>query len=139
MSVAQKAKDAAEDLLGIASPSKVFRYEIGQMIPKGLALGIDDAAVDAIESAEKLSKSVFKPFEDLNTPVISVAAENDSEGVFSQNFSTFMAEYMRANNDALTEAMYTAFMMVMREGGFIMQMDGREMGRWLRDNGVVMA
>ena len=139
MSVAQKAKDAAEDLLGIASPSKVFRYEIGQMIPKGLALGIDDAAVDAIESAEKLSKSVFKPFEDLNTPVISVAAENDSVGVFSQNFSTFMAEYMRANNDALTEAMYTAFMMVMREGGFIMQMDGREMGRWLRDNGVVMA
>lgn len=139
MDVAQKAKDAAEDLLGIASPSKVFRYEIGQMIPKGLALGIDDAAVDAIESAEKLSKSVFKPFEDLDTPVISVAAENDSEGAFSQDFGTIMAEYIRTNNDALTEAMYAAFMMVMREGGFVMQMDGREMGRWMRDNGVVMA
>lgn len=139
MSVAQKAKDAAEDLLGIASPSKVFRYEIGQMIPKGLALGIDDAALDAIESAERLSKSVFKPFEDLDAPVLSVATENSSEGAFSQDFGTVMTEYIRANNDALTEAMYTAFMMIMSEGGFVWQMDGREMGRWMRDNGVVMA
>jgi len=139
MDVAQKAKDAAEDLLGIASPSKVFRYEIGQMIPKGLALGIDDAAVDAIESAEKLSKSVFKPFEDLDAPVLSVATENSSEGAFSQDFGTIMTEYIRANNDALTEAVYTAFNMMMREGGFVINLDGRELGRVLRDKGVVMA
>lgn len=139
MSVAQKAKDAAENLLGIASPSKVFRYEIGQMIPKGLALGIDDAAVDAINSAEELSKKVFKPFEGLSAPVISVTAESGAMGAFSQDFGGVMAEYIRANNDALTEAMYTAFMMIMSEGGFVWQMDGREMGRWMRDNGVVMA
>lgn len=138
-SVAQKAKDAAENLLGIASPSKVFRYEIGQMIPKGLALGIDDAAVDAINSAEQLSKKVFKPFEGLDTPVISATAENGAMGAFSQDFGGVMAEYLRTNNEALTEAFYTAFMMVMNEGGFTMQMDGREFGRWLRENGVTMA
>lgn len=137
--VAQKAKDAAENLLGIASPSKVFRYEIGQMIPKGLALGIDDAAVDAINSAEELSKKVFKPFDGLDTPVISTTVENGAMGAFSQDFGGVMAEYLRENNEALTEAFYTAFMMVMREGGFTMQMDGREFGRWLRENGVAMA
>lgn len=138
-SVAQKAKDAAENLLGIASPSKVFRYEIGQMIPKGLALGIDDAAVDAINSAERLSKNVFKPFEGLDAPVISATAESGAMGAFSQDFGNVMAEYIRSNNDALADAFYTAFMMVMREGGFTMQMDGREFGRWLRENGVAMA
>ena len=139
ISVAQKAKDAAEDLLGIASPSKVFRYEIGQMIPKGLALGIDDAAVDAINSAEELSKKVFKPFEGLDAPVVSVTAENGSTGAFSQDFGGFIAEYIRANNEALTDALYMAFLMAMRDGGFSMQIDGREFGRWLRENGVAMA
>ena len=86
-----------------------------------------------------LSKSVFKPFEDLDAPVLNVATENSSEGAFSQDFGTIMAEYIRTNNDALTEAMYTAFMMIMSEGEFVWQMDGREMGRWMRDNGVVMA
>lgn len=139
ISVAQKAKDAAEDLLGIASPSKVFRYEIGQMIPKGLALGIDDAAVDAINSAEELSKKVFKPFEGLDAPVVSATAESGATGAFSQDFGGFIAEYIRANNDALTDALYMAFLMAMRDGGFSMQIDGREFGRWLRENGVAMA
>ena len=139
MDVAQKAKDAAEDLLGIASPSKVFRYEIGQMIPKGLALGIDEGAVDAIESAKRLSEDVFRPFDNLEAPVIGVAPESGYAGGFTQEFSAVMADYIRANSDAMADAMYTAFTMVMRDGGFVMQMDGREFGRVLRDNGVVMA
>ena len=137
--VAEDALNAAKDFLGIKSPSKVFRDQVGKMITAGLSIGIDDGAVDAIKSAERLSKSVFKPFDDLDAPFISVTAENGSMGAFSQDFGGVMAEYLRANNDALTEAMYTAFMMIMSEGGFVWQMDGREMGRWMRDNGVVMA
>lgn len=137
--VAEDALNAAKNFLGIESPSKVFRDQVGKMITAGLSIGIDDGAVDAIESAERLSKSVFKPFEDFDTPVISVTAESGAMGAFSQDFGGVMAEYIRANNDALTEAMYTAFMMIMSEGGFVWQMDGREMGRWMRDNGVVMA
>ena len=137
--VAEDALNAAKDFLGIKSPSKVFRDQVGKMITAGLSIGIDDGAVDAIKSAERLSKSVFKPFDDLDAPVVSVTAESGAMGAFSQDFGTIMAEYIRSNNDALTEAMYTAFMMIMNEGGFVWQMDGREMGRWMRDNGVVMA
>lgn len=137
--VAEDALNAAKDFLGIKSPSKVFRDQVGKMITAGLSIGIDDGAVDAIKSAERLSKSVFKPFDDLEAPVVSVTTESGATGAFSQDFGGVMAEYIRANNDALTEAMYTAFMMIMSEGGFVWQMDGREMGRWMRDNGVVMA
>lgn len=137
--VAEDALNAAKNFLGIESPSKVFRDEVGKMITAGLSIGIDDGAVDAIKSAERLSKSVFKPFDDLDAPVVSVTAENGATGAFSQDFGNVMAEYIRSNNDALADAFYTAFMMVMREGGFTMQMDGREFGRWLRENGVAMA
>ena len=137
--VAEDALNAAKDFLGIKSPSKVFRDQVGKMITAGLSIGIDDGAVDAIKSAERLSKSVFKPFDDLDAPVVSVTAESGAMGAFSQDFGGVMAEYLRENNEALTEAFYTAFMMVMNEGGFTMQMDGREFGRWLRENGVAMA
>lgn len=135
---AQSALNAAKNLLGIESPSKVFRDQVGKMITAGLSIGIDDGAVDAIKSAERLSKSVFKPFDDLDAPVVSVTAENGATGAFSQDFGGVMAEYLRTNNEALTEAFYTAFMMVMREGGFTMQIDGREFGRVLRESGVQM-
>ena len=137
--VAEDALNAAKDFLGIKSPSKVFRDQVGKMITAGLSIGIDDGAVDAIKSAERLSKSVFKPFDDLEAPVVSVTAENGATGAFSQDFGGVMAEYLRTNNEALTEAFYTAFMMVMREGGFTMQIDGREFGRVLRESGVQMA
>lgn len=47
--VVSSAISAAKSRLGIASPSKVFRDEVGKMIPEGIAEGIEDASafVDA--------------------------------------------------------------------------------------------
>ena len=39
---AQRALDAAKELLGIQSPSRVFRDQVGMMISRGMALGITD-------------------------------------------------------------------------------------------------
>lgn len=39
---AQSALDAAKGLLGINSPSRVFRIEVGRQIAAGMALGIND-------------------------------------------------------------------------------------------------
>lgn len=41
-SAAQAALDAAKDLLGINSPSKVMKKEVGRWIPAGVAAGITD-------------------------------------------------------------------------------------------------
>ena len=41
-SAAKSAFEAAKEFLGIKSPSRLFRYGIGQYIPEGMALGIKD-------------------------------------------------------------------------------------------------
>ena len=54
-SVAQSALNAAKSFLGIASPSKVFRREVGEQIPAGMAEGIEDGEDVVDESIEKLT------------------------------------------------------------------------------------
>ena len=136
-SVAKSALDAAKDFLDINSPSRRFRDEVGKMIPAGLAIGIDDGAIEAINSAEKLSKNLFKPFDDLEAPVISPTVETASTGAYQAEFGGLIMEMIRANNESLVEALYEA--MVAANNGMTMEIDGREFGRILRDTGVAMA
>lgn len=55
-SAASNALNAAKNFLGIKSPSKVFRKEVGMMISEGIALGIEDGergvnkAIDGMNS-----------------------------------------------------------------------------------------
>lgn len=49
-SVAQSALEAAKEALGIASPSKVMRDEVGKHVPSGIAVGIDQNA-DVLDTA----------------------------------------------------------------------------------------
>ena len=130
--VAQRAKDAAKNLLGIESPSKVFRDEVGKMIDKGLAIGIDDNAAEVIKSAESLSKSLMEPFGTLETSVVPAST-------YQSNTISLIAQAIAANNEALIDRMYEAMMMAMQDGGFGIILDGREIGRVARESGVVMA
>ena len=126
--VAQRAKDAAENLLGINSPSKVFRDEVGKMIPKGMAIGIDEGAVEAIESAEKLSTGILKPFDDIGT--LSVATSGSS-------FSGSIMSAIRANNESLINGMYMAMSTALREADITVEISGREFHRVLREAGAL--
>ena len=57
--VAGGALDAAADFLGIHSPSRVFRDEIGRNVALGLAEGIRQNKVPAQKSAEEMSQAVL--------------------------------------------------------------------------------
>lgn len=52
-SAAQSALNAAKSALGIASPSKVFRREVGRWIPLGAALGVEDEAGEWRKSVDR--------------------------------------------------------------------------------------
>lgn len=138
-SVAQSALDAAKNALGIESPSKVFRDEVGKMITAGLSIGIDQNAVDAINSAEKLSESLLKPFDGLEAPIIGVNTGDVSAGTYQTDLEAIIAQIVQANDEAMVDRMYEAMLMVMQDGGFTVQLDGREVGRLLRENGVITA
>lgn len=55
VSVASDAYNAAKDFFGIASPSKLMRYDFGPFIPQGMALGITDNADVVQDAMDELS------------------------------------------------------------------------------------
>ena len=56
--MARNALAAAKSALGIHSPSRVFRMEVGRQIPAGLTAGVDDGTDDAVKSVRSLADSV---------------------------------------------------------------------------------
>lgn len=60
---AKNAFEAAKNFLGIKSPSRKFRYEVGQMIPKGMALGVEDASDEVSKAVNRLNTDMFRGLE----------------------------------------------------------------------------
>lgn len=56
--MAKGAVDGVKGFLGIHSPSRVFRDQVGKFIPEGLAVGIDRNARVAVSSMESLSEKI---------------------------------------------------------------------------------
>lgn len=50
--------DGAKDALGIESPSKVFAQQVGQWIPKGVAVGIDDNVSSVMKSIKDMDDAM---------------------------------------------------------------------------------
>lgn len=72
------AIDWAKGLLGIASPSKVFR-EIGQFTMQGAALGVDDDAGLLLKSTDDAMRGMISTAQDIKyTPDVSSAASTAS-------------------------------------------------------------
>lgn len=85
----QKAKDAVggvvdsvKNFLGIHSPSRVFRDQVGKMIGEGLAEGIDKSAVEAVKSAESMAEDVLGGMEPITDLSGDLTANLASDGGF---------------------------------------------------------
>lgn len=72
---ARKALNAAKNFLGIESPSKVFRDQVGEMIPAGMAEGIEDGEPEVESSMDKLLNN-FTAGVDYNLPNLSDYAKD---------------------------------------------------------------
>jgi phage-related protein len=62
--VAKSALESAKKALGIHSPSRVMAKEVGQYIPEGIAMGIDNglgSITDAMNSATEATTKSFAP------------------------------------------------------------------------------
>lgn len=57
---AKRALDAAKHALGIHSPSRKFRDEVGKQISLGTAVGITQSANKAVDAGVKMANSVYK-------------------------------------------------------------------------------
>lgn len=71
--VVQNALNGIKNFLGIHSPSTVLRDQVGKMIGKGLAEGLDDSSRDVLNSAEELAKDVLTEM----SPLANIGSDMD--------------------------------------------------------------
>ena len=72
---ARKALNAAKSFLGIHSPSKVFKEQVGKNISLGLAGGISGYAAEVEDAAEDLAELATDPFEELDSVTRHISAD----------------------------------------------------------------
>lgn len=88
------AINAAKNLLGIHSPSRVFR-KIGQYTMQGAALGVDDDADVLLKSTDNAMRGMISTAQDIAVPGASGAAGGESAVIswLAENLPAIIAEF----------------------------------------------
>ena len=95
---AKKALDAAKSLLGIGSPSKVFRDQVGKWIPEGMALGIEGGTDTVKDAIGDVAVSAVTGLSAADIPAQSAAAPAVYGG--SASGQTTINVYQREGEDS---------------------------------------
>lgn len=88
------AINAAKNLLGIHSPSRVFR-KIGQYTMQGAALGVDDDADVLLRSTDNAMRGMISTAQDIAMPGVSSTACGESAVIswLAENLPSIIAEF----------------------------------------------
>ena len=88
------AIEGAKNLLGIHSPSRVFR-EIGQYTMQGAALGVDDDADVLLRSTDNAMRGMISTAQDITMPGVSSTAGGESAVIswLAENLPSIIAEF----------------------------------------------
>lgn len=88
------AINAAKNLLGIHSPSRVFR-KIGQYTMQGAALGVDDDADVLLRSTDNAMRGMISTAQDIAMPGVNSTAGGESAviGWLAENLPSIIAEF----------------------------------------------
>lgn len=88
------AINAAKNLLGIHSPSRVFR-KIGQYSMQGAALGVDDDADVLLRSTDSAMRGMISTAQDIAMPGVSSTAGGESAVIswLAENLPSIIAEF----------------------------------------------
>lgn len=88
------AINGAKNLLGIHSPSRVFR-KIGQYTMQGAALGVDDDADVLLRSTDNAMRGMISTAQDIAMPGVNSTAGGESAviGWLAENLPSIIAEF----------------------------------------------
>lgn len=88
------AINAAKNLLGIHSPSRVFR-KIGQYTMQGAALGVDDDADVLLRSTDNAMRGMISTAQDIAMPGVNSTAGGESAVIswLAENLPSIIAEF----------------------------------------------
>lgn len=118
--------DGVKDALGIGSPSKVFRDEIGRWLPPGVVQGFEAAMPSAMKA---IQKDLNKGIDNIDTDNISVGAGITVSGfadklksIYNEVALWFESIEGRIGNSA--DSMMQSLDMLIRAGQVIINSDG---------------
>lgn len=98
--IASSALDTVKSYLGIHSPSRVFRDQVGKQIGAGMALGISDSASLVSNSASKLSSGLMGTFDNITTPTLGLGGSSSSSAGGVSKSTTIGNIYLASDVDA---------------------------------------
>ena len=116
--------DNVKDFFHIGSPSRLFRDEIGQFLPEGLALGIDKGAKTAFDSMKNFNQQLLSAGE-MIVPQASQSAQNqglvesliNGLGVMQDKAVTVVAQVVLPNGEVLAETVFNDLLNVSKQRG----------------------
>lgn len=118
--------DGVKDALGIGSPSKVFRDEIGKWLPPGVVQGFEAAMPSAMKA---IQKDLNKGIDNIDTDDISVGAgitvsgfADKLESIYNEVALWFESIESRIGNSV--DSMMQSLDMLIRAGQVIVNSDG---------------
>lgn len=91
-SAAQSAFEAAKSALGIQSPSKLFRDEVGAQIAAGIALGITDESDMVDKALQDLSANAAATIDAGSMATVNGASTNDKIDVLIAMLANYLPE-----------------------------------------------
>lgn len=100
--IASSALDTVKSFLGIHSPSRVFRDQVGKQIGAGMALGISDSASLVSNSALKLSNGLIGTFDNITSPTLGIDGTGSISGSVGGRSISMTNTYI-VNNQADAE------------------------------------
>lgn len=116
--------DNVKDFFHINSPSRVFRDEIGQFLPEGLASGIDKGAKAAFDSMNSFNRQLLSAGE-MVVPQASQSVQNQGMveslinglGVMQDKAVTVVAQVVLPNGEVLAETIFNDLLNVSKQRG----------------------
>ncbi len=78
MTAARGALDSAKSFLGIKSPSKLFRDQVGAQLSRGMALGIQDGTPQVRDSSQRMGEQAFAGGQRLSSAITNNTSRNSS-------------------------------------------------------------
>lgn len=128
-SVAQSALQTAKNALGISSPSKVMRDEVGRWIPEGIAEGIQGSsnavtdAMDEILAAENTGGAIAQTVS-TQSAQMGMAARSVESGTADSSTAGLMNQIV----DAIREGMENASVNSYLDGELVTESVNRRLG-----------
>ena len=82
---AQGILDGMKDALGIHSPSRVFRDEVGKFIPEGIGVGIEENEQSALNAVDTMSQDLINQAQHINGVTLKRQLETTFKGSVDSN------------------------------------------------------